>query len=293
VHASLIQKWNGLNYYIGNNNPYVVEDWYYAVWAYNRWGWYNNPNNSRFDPYRGVWLCGQGGQDRTRWPYQELIWGCAANPPGPDFWNPVPLTLPDRADLNSDPPPTHIDTPQPSHGSCSVVYLPAVLKNYPPCAQPVQNGDFEAGSAYWTLGGRTIISTLTPHSGSYSAWLGGYNNANDILYQTVTIPNTGPTGQPVVHAHLSYYWYMSTEETSSSNDYDFLYVRIRNIYGSTLRQVQVMTNRSTKDIWVLSSFDVSEFIGQTVQIYFQATTDGSLKSSFFIDDVGLYACESG
>ena len=289
----LIQKWNELDYYIGNNNPHVVEDWYYAVWAYNRWGWYNNPNNDRFDPYRGVWLCGQGSQDRTDWPYQELIWGCTANPPGSEFWDPVPLTLPDRADLNSDPPPTHIDTPQPSHGSCSVVYLPAVLKNYPPCSQPIQNGDFEAGSAYWTLGGATIISMLTPHSGSYSAWLGGYNNANDTLYQTVTIPSTGPTGQPIVHARLSYYWYMSTEETSTSNDYDFLYVRIRNIYGSTLRQVQVMTNRSTKDTWVLSSFDVSEFIGQTVQIYFQATTDGSLKSSFFIDDVSLYACESG
>lgn len=42
----LIQKWNGLNVYIGNNNPYVVEDWYYAVWAYNGWGWLNNPNRN-------------------------------------------------------------------------------------------------------------------------------------------------------------------------------------------------------------------------------------------------------
>lgn len=31
----LIQKWNALAHYIGNNNPHVVEDWYYAVWAYN------------------------------------------------------------------------------------------------------------------------------------------------------------------------------------------------------------------------------------------------------------------
>lgn len=289
----LIQKWNGLNYYIGHNDPQVVEDWYYAVWAYNRWGWFNNPNNRRFDPYRGVWLCGQGGQNRANWPYQELIWGCAANPPGPEFWDAVSLTLPNRADLNSDPPPTHLDTPQPSHGSCSVVYLPAVLKGYPPCVQPVQNGDFETGSTYWTLGGRTLISTLIPHSGSYSAWLGGYNNANDTLYQTITIPNAGPTGRPVINARLSYYWYMSTEETSTSNDYDFLYVRIRNVYGSTLRQIQVVTNRSARGAWMFASFDVSEFIGQTVQIHFQSTTDGSFKSSFFIDDVNLYACEGG
>ena len=290
----LIQKWNWLDYYIGNNNPRVVEDWYYAVWAYNGWGWVNNPNNLDYPWPRDAWQCGQNSsQRREDWPYQELIWGCAANPPGAESWEAMPLTLPDRADLNSDPPPTHIDTPQPSHGSCSVVYLPAALKNYPPCAQPIQNGDFEAGSAYWTLGGVTTISTMMPHSGSYSAWLGGYNNANDTLYQTVTIPSTGPTGQPVVSAHLSYYWYMATEETSTFYDYDYLYVRIRDAYGSTLREVETLTNRSSKDTWMFSSFDVSEFIGQTIQVYFQATTDGSFKTSFFIDDVSLYACEGG
>ncbi|MGC8947457.1 MAG: hypothetical protein ACP5N6_15025, partial [Anaerolineae bacterium] len=121
----------------------------------------------------------------------------------------------------------------------------------------------------------------------------GYNNANDTLYQTITIPNTGPTGRPVINARLSYYWYMSTEETSTSNDYDFLYVRIRNVYSSTLRQVQVMTNRSARGAWMFASFDVSEFTGQTVQLHFQSTTDSSFKSSFFIDDVNLYACEGG
>ncbi|MEM4203865.1 MAG: hypothetical protein QXS54_07330 [Candidatus Methanomethylicaceae archaeon] len=295
----LIQKWNGLNVYIGNNNPYVVEDWYYAVWAYNGWGWVNNPNRNcpadnpdcgyAFNPFRPPF---DGTQPRRWYPYQEIVWGYAAHPPGPEFWTAVPLTLPPRASITN-PPPTHIDTPQPSHGSCSVVYLPAVLKDYPPCVQPIQNGDFEAGSTYWTLGGRTLISTLIPHSGSYSAWLGGYNNANDTLYQTITIPNTGPTGRPVIDARLSYYWYMSTEETSTSNDYDFLYVRIRNVYGSTLRQIQVVTNRSARGAWMFASFDVSEFIGQTVQIHFQSTTDGSFKSSFFIDDVNLYACEGG
>lgn len=295
----LIQKWNGLSVYIGNNNPHIVEDWYYAVWAYNGWGWVNNPNRNcpdnnpdcgyAFNPFRPPF---DGTQPRSWYPYQEIVWGYAAHPPGAEFWEAVPLTLPPRESITN-PPPTHIDTPQPSHGSCSVVYLPAVLKNYPPCAQPIQNGDFEAVSAYWTLGGLTAISTNTPHSGSYSAWLGGYNNANDTLYQTITIPSTGPTGQPVVNAHLSYYWYMSTEETSTLYDYDYLYVRIRNTYGSTLREVEIVTNRSPKDTWVYSSFDVSEFIGQTIQVHFQAITDSSLKSSFFVDDVNVYACEGG
>lgn len=295
----LIQKWNGLSIYIGNNNPYVVEDWYYATWAYNGWGWTNNPNRNcpdsnpdcgyAFNPFRPAF---NGTQPRVWYPYQEIVWGYAANPPGVDFWEPVPLTLPSR-DSITNPPSAHIDTPQPSHGSCSMVFLPAVLNNYPPCARPIQNGDFEAGSSYWILGGTTLISTYRPHSGSYGTWFGGYNNANDTLYQSIVIPTIGPTGQPVTSAYLSYYWYMTTEETSSSTDYDFLYVRIRNAYGSTLREVERQTNRSVKDAWQYSNFDVSEFIGQTVQIHFEVTTDSTDQSSFFVDDVSLSACQGG
>jgi hypothetical protein len=293
----LIQKWNSLNVYIGNNNPYVVEDWYYAVWAYNGWGWVNNPNRNcpdsnpncgyAFNPFRPPF---DGSQPRSWYPYQEIVWGYAAHPPGAEFWEAVPLTLPPRQSITN-PPPTHIDTPQPSHGSCSVVYLPTVLKNYPPCFQLIQNGDFEAGSAYWTLGGGTMISTHTPHSGSYSAWLGGYDKANDTLYQTLTIPSIGPTGHPVVSVWLSYYWYMTTEETS--HPWDYLYVKIRNVYGNDLTTLETLSDGSPANVWVYSSFDVSAYISQTIQVYFRGTTDRSYPTSFFIDDVSLYACEGG
>jgi len=133
----LIQKWNGLNVYIGNNNPYVVEDWYYAVWAYNGWGWVNNPNRNcpdnnpncgyAFNPFRPSF---NGSQPRSWYPYQEIIWGYAGHPPGAGFWEAVPLTLPSRRSITN-PPPPHIVTPRPFHGSCSIVYLPAILKNYP------------------------------------------------------------------------------------------------------------------------------------------------------------------
>lgn len=122
----LIQKWNGLSAYIGNNNPHVVEDWYYAVWSYNGWGWTNNPNNALFLAGRSAWQCGQNsGQSRKDWPYQELIWGCAANSPGVQYRTSTPLSLPNKADLYPGVP-AHIDTPLPAHGSCSVIYLPVV-----------------------------------------------------------------------------------------------------------------------------------------------------------------------
>jgi len=55
----LITKWNELPNFIGNNNPFVVEDWYYAVWAYNGWVWENNPNHPLLYPGRDPWACGQ------------------------------------------------------------------------------------------------------------------------------------------------------------------------------------------------------------------------------------------
>lgn len=169
-------------------------------------------------------------------------------------------------------------------------YLPLVLKDYPPCARPIQNGGFENWWDYWDISGPTH-STLA-YSGSYSAWLGGYNNANDTLYQTVTIPSVGPEGDPVVSVRLIYYWHMTTDEISTYSDYDHFYARIRNTGGGTLRELEHLTNRSTEGAWVSSSFDVTEFKGQTVQVYFGATTDPSLPTSFYVDDVAIYACES-
>jgi len=48
----LQRKWNSIIYdhdkNIGKNDPMVVENWYYAVWAYNGWSYFNNPNNPRY-----------------------------------------------------------------------------------------------------------------------------------------------------------------------------------------------------------------------------------------------------
>jgi len=48
---SLIDKWNATPM-MGNNDPDVPENWYYAVWAYNGFSFVNNPNNPRFSPSR-------------------------------------------------------------------------------------------------------------------------------------------------------------------------------------------------------------------------------------------------
>lgn len=130
----LIEKWNAITYYSGLNDPYIAEDWYYAVWAYNGFTYASNPNNASFPTNRTPF---NGTQSQANYPYQELVWGWAANPPtdpqnaNNKFWKATTLTLPPRSDLaapvNGNPTATHINTPQPAHGSCTKLFAPMIM----------------------------------------------------------------------------------------------------------------------------------------------------------------------
>lgn len=158
-------------------------------------------------------------------------------------------------------------------------YLPVVLRGEETCSEYIQNGSFENGVPPWVFGGTTVLTPNQAHSGSYSAWLGGRNNAYDWMYQTVSIPADRS-------ATLSYWWYMHTDEPT--HPWDFLYVKMRGPFYTRL--VEIIHDGSTPDRWVQSSFDVSEFAGQTVDVLFEADTDNWYITSFYIDDVSLRVC---
>jgi len=114
----LADKWNAadfLNAVVGDRDPAIVEDWYYAVWAYNQFNFRNNPNNPDFPLPRPAY---DGSQSKLNYPYQELVWGLAANPPkerGVPLWEPVALALPDSAAIGQTPGP--IPSPTLVHSS--------------------------------------------------------------------------------------------------------------------------------------------------------------------------------
>jgi len=120
-------------------HPMVLENWYFAVWGYNG---FSGPGASRsnhpMDPIYGSWprvpySCGSDddglGHNRSNYPYQELVFGCAANPPLLDdkpLWEAQEISLPDLNDPrfftplqleNFVFPYSHMDilTPQPFH----------------------------------------------------------------------------------------------------------------------------------------------------------------------------------
>lgn len=104
----LADKWNmapELRPVVGNADPKVIENWYFALWGYNGFAFQNHPLNPAYSPQRADFSCGPSddgfGHDRTRYPYQELVLGCAEHPPvraGELLWEPQETHLPE---LNS------------------------------------------------------------------------------------------------------------------------------------------------------------------------------------------------
>ena len=108
----LAEKWNAApeqRPIVGTDtasDPALIENWYYAVWGYNGFtGPGANRSNHPLDPTlddwpRSAFRC-DGSQSRNRYPYQELVWGCMANPAarsGVPLWDAVAATLPDMTD---------------------------------------------------------------------------------------------------------------------------------------------------------------------------------------------------
>jgi subtilase family serine protease len=145
----------------------------------------------------------------------------------------------------------------------------------------ITNGGFENGQSPWTessTGGYQLVDTSRPHTGSYSAYLNGYNNSTDTIYQTITIPSTATS------ATLTFWTYVSTTETSHA--YDYMYAQVRNTSGSALSTL-LTVNDGTASGWVQHSYSLLNYKGQTIQIAFKGTNDASNPTDFFVDDVSL------
>ena len=151
--------------------------------------------------------------------------------------------------------------------------------------QLITNGGYESGNTGWTessSGGYELVdssSSSVHHSGSASAWLCGYNNCTDSIYQTVSIPSTA------TKVTLTFYVYITTQETSHS--YDYFTASIRNTSGSTLAIVKQLSDGSTTGSWTAVTYDLTSYKGQKVQVYFKGTNNSSNPTNFFLDDVSV------
>jgi hypothetical protein len=152
-----------------------------------------------------------------------------------------------------------------------------------PSSQLLLNPGFESGNVNWiTIAGVISNSGRTPHSGSWFAWLDGYGTTHtDTCYQQITIPSAATS------ATLSFYLSIDTAETTTTIAYDKLQVQIRNSSNTLLATLATYSNLNKTNGYVLKTFDVSAYRGQTIRVYFLGTEDSSLQTSFVIDDTAV------
>ena len=144
------------------------------------------------------------------------------------------------------------------------------------------NGGFESGrNVGWSESstrGYAIVTTGTSHAGSWRAWHGGANSETSEISQSYRVPSTGGT---------LFYWYRIS--SSDSCGYDYGYVRANT---TTLRTYNLCSSTASTT-WTQGSISLAAYAGQTITLRFRATTDSSLVSSFYIDDVSVSAALQG
>ena len=116
--AILAGKWRA-SPCVGDNDPEIIEDWYFATWGYNGFAFKNNPNNPMYSASRPEFRSPgiASAQTRGNYPYQELVWGYAHHPPSIAHYVGVALAYPRRSEIcsNCGLPTTDISEPVGSH----------------------------------------------------------------------------------------------------------------------------------------------------------------------------------
>jgi len=177
-------------------------------------------------------------------------------------------------------------------GPLESVYLPLTTRNFSTAPAPtpgptpvpgvgIQNGDFESGAdGSWTeysyQGWPLIVDSstlqITPHGGSWAAWLGGDDDEISEISQSVTIPS----GYSALR-----FWHWIGSGDVCDHDWGMVYVD-----DDQIDRFELCSATGTGG-WVIRTVDLSAYVGQTVELKIRATTDGSLTSNLFIDDVAL------
>ncbi|HKP69908.1 MAG TPA: M4 family metallopeptidase [Pyrinomonadaceae bacterium] len=164
--------------------------------------------------------------------------------------------------------PTPTPTPTPGGGSELLV-----------------NGGFEGSVSPWVSSGAGAFYVNPgnyPHGGTGYIYFGVNNSTSGQSYQTVTIPSAAP-------ASLTFWLNVTSSETTTSTQYDRLFVEVRNTAGTLLATLSTYSNlnKGTAGVYSQKSASLAAYRGQTVRLQFRSTTDVSLPTTFRVDDVSL------
>jgi hypothetical protein len=148
-------------------------------------------------------------------------------------------------------------------------------------SQLIVNGGWETGTTPWVLSGAIRSTGAYPQSGTAYSILAGANSVTHTEYQTITIPaGTSP--------NLTFWLNVTSAETTTTTQYDRLFVEVRNTSGTLLGTLATFSNLNKGTIGVYTQrgpYSLATWAGQTVRIQFRATADSSLITTFRVDTV--------
>lgn len=147
------------------------------------------------------------------------------------------------------------------------------------------NGGFEGSASPWVGSGTGYFYVNPgnyPHGGTGYIYFGVNNSVSGQSYQQVTIPTTAA-------GTLTFWLNVTSSETTTTTQYDKLFVEVRNTSGTLLSTLATYSNlnKGTAGVYSQKSLNVSAYRGQTVRIQFRSTTDSSLTTTFRVDDASL------
>jgi hypothetical protein len=194
-------------------------------------------------------------------------WRKSQPPPQPAAPGPLTQTAPIR------PLSTLEDT---------VILLPLIFYPVQADLPVILNGNFEQGrngdwNEAWVQVDFIITNTdlpLDPNSGEWIAWLGGVDNEDNHLWQSVGLP-------PGQSAYLNFYYQTHSDESNCNND------RANLTVNNLARYTFTLCEAANTSAWQPVTINLSSFAGQTAVISFNLTSNGSTWSSVVIDDVSL------
>ena len=171
-------------------------------------------------------------------------------------------------------------------GSCPSTGTPTPTPTPGGGTELLVNGGFETSVAPWVSSGSGafyVANGSSPHGGTGYVYFGVNNSVTGQSYQQVSIPTTA-TGT------LTFWLNVTSAETTTTTQYDKLFVEVRNTSGTLLTTLATYSNLnkvSSSTTYSQKSFSLAAYKGQTVRVQFRSTMDSSITSTFRVDDASL------
>jgi hypothetical protein len=154
------------------------------------------------------------------------------------------------------------------------------------CADLIADGGFETGGA-WQLGVTPVppeYVTYAAHAGARSLALGITQGANTKSYSSARQPVWLPAN--ATQAKLTFWVYAVVGSEPVADKLQALLLKPN---GDTL--AILWTSNANNPTWTQLTYDLTPWVGEAVQVYFNVINDGvGGTAGMFLDDVSLVAC---